>query len=172
MDQWLVIALRIIHILTGAAWVGGAYLLFGFLIPTSKRLGPVAGSAYLNRFLDHPRFSLYISGVEGIAVLTGLVLFWNASSGFEPAWLTSPTGIGFAIGGAAALIALAVSVPISAALGALYRVGEEIASLSADDAHRNSAFHQKHVRLTRLGNVYVTLLAVAVTGMASARYLS
>ena len=172
MDQWLVITLRIIHIFTGAAWVGGAFLLFGFLIPTSKRLGPAAGSSYLNRFLDHPWFSRYISGVEGLAVLTGLILYWNASGGLEAVWLTSPTGLAFAIGGAAAIIAIVLSGRISAILGGLYRTGEEIEAESDRDPERDSAFNPQHARLARLGNPYLTLLAIAVVGMASAQYLN
>ena len=168
MDQWLVITLRIIHIFTGAAWVGGAFLLSGFLIPTSKRLGPAAGSSYLNAFLDHPWFSRYISGVEGLAVLTGLILFWNTSGGLETTWLTSPTGLAFAIGGTAAIVALVVSGRISATLGSLYRTGQEI----SEDPGRDFAFHQRHAVLARLGNLYLTMLVIALGGMASAQYLN
>ena len=140
-------------------------------IPTSKRLGPEVGSSYLNRLLVHPWFSRYISGVEGLAVLTGLILYWNASGGLEAAWLTSPTGLGFTIGGTAAIIAIVLSGRISAILGGLYRAGEELAAESDRDPKRDSALTQQHARLARLGNLYVTLLAIAVVGMASAQYL-
>ena len=172
MDQWLVISLRVIHIMTGAAWVGSAFLLMGFFIPTARKLGAVEGTSYLNRFLDHAWFSRYISSVEGLAVLTGLILFWNASGGLQSAWLTSPTGLGFAIGGAAAIIALGISVPISATLSKLYYLGEEITSRPDGGHERDSAFDEWHSRLARLGTVYVVLLAIALAAMASAQYLT
>ena len=172
MDQWLVISLRVIHIMTGAAWVGSAFLLMGFFIPTARRLGAVEGTLYLNRFLDHPWFSRYISSVEGTTVLTGLVLFWNASGGLQSAWLTSPTGIAFSLGGAAAIIALGISIPISATLSKLYYLGEEIASRQDSGHERDSAFNDYHSRLARLGAVYVPLLALALAAMASAQYLT
>lgn len=131
MDQWMVISLRIIHILTGAAWVGGAFLLLGFLTPTARRLGPEAGSSYLNRFLDHPLFSRYISSVEGLAVLSGLILLWNASGGLQGAWLGSPTGLALVAGGASTIGALMVSIPISATLSKLYNLGVEIDTKTA-----------------------------------------
>lgn len=147
----------------------GAFLLLGFLTPTGRRLGPEAGSSYLNRFLDHPLFSRYISSVEGLAVLSGLILLWNASGGLQGAWLGSPTGLALVTGGASAIVAVVLSIPISATLSKLYNLGIEIEYENGQT--QGLAFDQYHARLSRLGNPCVALLAVTVVGMASAQYL-
>jgi hypothetical protein len=172
MDLWLVISLRVIHILTGAAWVGGAFLLTGFVLPRARELGPVIGGQYLNHFLDHRWFSSYISGVEGLAVVTGLVLFWNASGGLQSTWLTSPTGLAFSVGGGAAVLALGLSIPISQTLSTLYYLTDDIDSKPHADPAQADAFERQHARLASLGSLYAVLLAIAVLAMASAQYLS
>lgn len=165
MAQWLVITLRIIHILTGAAWVGGTFLLMGFIVPTARRLGPAEGTRYLNRFLDHRWFSAYISSVEGLAVLTGLILFWDASGGLQGTWLSTGTGIAFSVGGLAAIVTISLSGVLSKTLSLLYHLdaGGEVDVME---------FRRLHRRLAALGNVSVVLLVVAVIGMASAQYLT
>ena len=172
MDQWMVISLRVVHILTGAAWVGGAFLLMGFILPRARNLGPVRGGVYLNEFLDHPGFSLYISGVEGLAVLTGIVLYWNASGGLQGAWVTSPTGVAFSLGGTAAIVALGISIPISNSLSKLYHLTDSVDSHRIGNPDHLTAFKGYHSRLARLGTIYAILLTVAVVGMASAQYLN
>ena len=172
MEQWLVISLRVVHILTGAAWVGGAFLLMGFIVPRARTLGPMTGGAYLNGFLDHPWFSLYISLVEGLAVVTGLVLYLNSSNGLRGAWMTSATGLAFSIGGAAAMLALGISVPISTSLSKLYYLTLDLSSEEKENRDQVCALDERHTRLARLGAIYTTLLAVAVVGMASAQYLN
>jgi putative copper export protein len=168
MDQWLIISLRVIHILTGAAWVGGAFLLMGFITRTARRDGLREGRPYLNRFLDHPFFSVYITAAEGLAVLSGGVLFWNASNGLQSEWIGSPMGSGFSIGAAAAILALGTSLPISKNLSEIYYL------VAADQQPTDSSarYNGLHRRLALLGNVYMALLAIAVAGMASANYLN
>jgi putative copper export protein len=161
----LVITLRIVHILTGAAWVGGAFLLLGFVVPRSRQLGSVEGGLFLNRFLDHRWFSAYISAVEGLAILSGLILFWNASGGLQGSWLSTPTGIAFTIGGAAGVIALGFSFAISSALSKLYYLDDEPTS-------KTKRFADLHARLARISLFYLALLTLAVVAMASAQYLS
>jgi hypothetical protein len=172
MDQWMVISLRVVHILTGAAWVGGAFLLTGFILPRARNLGPVLGGDYLNQFLDHPWFSLYISGVEGLAVITGIVLYWNTSGGLQGAWMTSPTGFAFTLGGIAAIVALGISIPISNSLSKLYYLTDSGNSDRIGNPGHLTAFEGHHSRLARLGTIYTILLTVAVLGMASAQYLN
>ncbi len=172
MDQWLTVSLRVIHILSGAAWVGGAFLIMGFIVPRARHLGPEAGGTYLRRFLDHPWFSTYITAVELLAVITGFVLFWNASGGLQGAWLTSPTGLAFTVGGIAGVVALGISVPISLTLSKLYYLTDDSGPGLASGDAQGPGFDEYHKRLALLGSTYSTLLTLAVVGMASAQYLN
>ena len=43
--------------------------------------------------------------VAGLTILSGAVLYWHDSNGLQAAWITSPTGLAFTIGGLAAILA-------------------------------------------------------------------
>lgn len=170
MPIWLLIALRVIHIGSAVAWVGFVFLFSGFVTPTARSLDPVEGSRYLNRLLDHRWFSIYVSSVEGLAVLTGGVLYWNVSGGFDLDWITSPTGAAFGIGGLAAVAAVVVGIWVSATLSRLYRLGEDITGHPADRS-REGDFYRLHRTLSRRNRLNTLLVSLAVIAMAAARYL-
>lgn len=151
--------------------MGGAFLIMGFIVPRSRHLGPEVGGTYLKRFLDHPWFSTYITVVELLTVITGFVLFWNASGGLQGLWLTSPTGLAFTVGAIAGVIALGISLPISFTLSKLYYLTDDSPG-PGDGQAQAPSFEEYHKRLTLLGSLYATLLTLAVVGMASAQYLN
>ena len=126
----------------------------------------------MKRFLDHPWFSTYITAVELLTVITGFVLFWNASGGLEGVWLTSPTGLAFTVGAVAAVIALGISFPICLTLSKLYYLGDDSDPGPGDGQAQAPSFEEYHNRLALLGSLYATLLTLAVVGMASAQYLN
>ena len=142
--------------------------MFGFVVPTSRQLGFAEGGLFLNRFLDRRWFSAYISAVEGLAILTGLILFWNASGGLQGSWLSTPTGMAFSIGGAAGLAALGFSFTISSTLSKLYYLEEDGSRAPVP----KTKFAELHARLARISRAYFALLIIAVVAMASAQYLS
>lgn len=168
MAQWLFIPTRIVHIVAGVAWVGSSLLFATFVVPTAAAMGPTHGVRFLNRLLDRAWFSLYFTAVEALTVLSGLVLYWNISGGFQAAWITSTPGLTFTVGAGAALVALVVSGRVSQLLGQLYRLDPATAT---DDPQQDRPFSELHRSLSRTNAVYVTLLLVAVIAMASARYL-
>lgn len=168
MAEWLFIPTRIVHIVAGAIWVGSALLFATFVVPTSAGMGPMHGVRFLNRLLDRAWFSLYFTAVEALTVVTGVVLYWNISGGFQVAWITSTPGLTFTVGAAAALVALVVSGRVSQLLGQLYELDP---ATTTDDQQQDGRFSEMHGSLSRTNAVYVTLLLVAVTAMASARYL-
>lgn len=102
--DWLSIVLRIVHIGAAVFWVGSAAFMFFFLQPSASALGPQAGPvmAHLNARRRLPQ----VIGVSAVlTILAGLLLYADASGGFDADWITSPVGIGFTVGGAAAIIA-------------------------------------------------------------------
>lgn len=169
MPQWLLIGLRVVHIVSGVAWVGSVLLFAGFVVPTARSMGPTQGVGVLNRFLDRRWFAAYFTTIEALTVLTGLVLYWNLSGGFLLAWVTSPPGVAFGLGGIAAIVALIVSGRVSQLLGQLYALEE--ADRDLDEQGRSERFRSFHQALARANGWYVGLLLVAVVAMASARYL-
>ena len=172
MDPLLII-LRLVHIVAGVLWVGGAVFVFRHVEPTAKALGPQAGP-FMTRLVETQKIGTYFMIVSGLTVLAGTWLFWIDSAGDPMGWITRDgTGMTFAIGGLAAWIAFilgAVAVKpaveeISAAGAAMRDAGgppgpELVARMEAAQA-----------RMATLGKIDFTLLAIAVVTMAIARYV-
>ena len=171
MDYY-VIVLRIIHILGGVFWAGASFALVGFVSPAAAQAGP-AGGQFMQRLVLGTRWLLAVSAAAGLAVLTGLLLYWRASGGLRPEWLSTGTGFAFTIGGLAGLIALFVGIQVGNSSRQLAKLGQRIGSAggppSPEDAARLAALQ---ARLQSLGTMTAALLVITLLSMATARYLS
>jgi hypothetical protein len=127
----------------------------------------------MQRLVLGTRWVLGVSAAAGLAVLTGLLLYWRASGGLRPEWLSTGTGIAFTIGGLAGVTAMFVGVRVGTSSRQLAELGKRIGSAggppSPEDAARLAALQ---VRLQSLGTVTAVLLVITLLGMSSARYLS
>jgi hypothetical protein len=103
-EQLFQIVLRILHIASGVFWVGTAWFFFGWIEPTTKAIGPQAGP-FMHHVVRNRRVVRAIVGAGALNVVVGLLLYWRASAGLNPAWIGSGMGIGFTIGGIAAIAA-------------------------------------------------------------------
>lgn len=168
MDPYL-LALRLIHILGGAFWLGAAVVFFFFLEPTASRIGP-SGREFMAHLTARRRLPVVIAIASLLNIVAGLLLYWRMSGGLESSWVTSGPGIGYTIGGAAAiaswLIGFLVSRPtIDRMAGIAQRggaggeqVGMEVISMLTR-------------RLKLAGGFGLALVVLAASAMAVARYL-
>jgi uncharacterized membrane protein len=165
------LVLRIIHIVSGVVWVGGAFFITLFVEPAVKASGPDGGK-FMDR-LTVTHFPQVLTSAALLSLLSGVALYWRVSAGFQLAWVQTPTGLAFAIGGAAAFVAFGVGVfmvrPRLVRMGA---IGQEIAASrgAPSSAHLSEigTLQAGVERLSRL-NAYVMLLILIA--MAVARYL-
>ncbi len=165
------VLLRLIHILSGIYWVGAAFTLFLFLQPTAQATAP-EGQRFMLHLLRNRRFSEVGLAAAILTVGAGAILFWRDSNGLQLAWMSRPPGLGFTVGGVAALIALVVF----AFLG--YPIGRQIVAIGSrleaerrpptGDEQRTLADAQR--RGKRVGTAVLVLLAIAAASMATARY--
>ena len=168
----LQIALRIVHILAGVAWVGFVSFFILFLVPTAAALGGQAAPVmvHVNKKLH---LTVVIPVVAVINVAAGLILYWRASDGLELEWITSPTGLGFTVGGLSAIIALAIGATVvRAAADRMGELGEILVTAGRPPTPEEGT--EIGVLLGRLrvwGRVVVGLLVLTVITMASAQYL-
>lgn len=168
-----VIVLRIVHILGGVFWVGAAIVFFYFLEPTAHALGP-QGQPFIKHVVDKRRLPIYIVAANLLTVLSGVLLYWRDSGGFRLDWITSPPGIGFTIGGIAAIVATVVGVgfirPTVEKFGAL---GDRLATAGRPPTDEEMGeVHALQGALRRFGGIDLAFLTVAVLTMATARYWS
>ena len=170
MDIYLIV-LRIVHILGGVFWVGSAIVFFFFLEPTANALGPQA-QPFMKQLFDKRRFAMYIAAANVLVVLSGVLLYWRDSGGFRLEWITSPTGLGFTIGGVAAIVSTIVGLayirPNVERIGAL---GDRLDAAGRPPTDEElGELRAVQGTLRRIGGIYLAFLTVAVLTMATARY--
>lgn len=169
MDLY-VIVLRLVHVLAGVLWVGGVWVLAGFVEPTSRSLGP-DGGRFMQRLV--PRFSTAMLWSATLAVLSGLLLYWRASGGLRLAWITTGTGLALTVGGLAALGASYFGFWVVNRTGRrLMALGAAIQAQGAPPTPEQGAEMAALQERIRQGGVWTAaLLVVTVVGMAAGQYL-
>lgn len=171
MNTYLIMLLRIFHIVAGALWFGAAISYLFFFKPSVKAIGP-AGPQFMQNLAGRRKYPLFMVSTSLLTVLAGGILYWFSSGGFNAAWIASGPGIGFTIGSLAALVAFLVGNfgigPTSAQLGAL---GQEIgASGGSPSPEQISTLQALEKKLSRAELIDFVMLVIAMVTMATARY--
>ena len=165
------IALRLAHVVAGAAWVGGAFVMI-LLVSRTVRLRGADGEAFMTALLTEGKAGRYFELAALTTVIAGSLLYWRASNGLQLAWITSPSGIGFTIGATAAVVSLAWGgLTVGPA-------GKRAASLQADiaagggvpTAAQAAELDVIRRKLNLFAIADLVLLGTAVMTMATARY--
>jgi hypothetical protein len=170
--DWYVIILRVIHIGAGVFWVGAAFVLFLFVQPSAREVGP-AGQAFMGHLTTRKKLPLAVLLAGVVTVLAGLLLYWQASDGFDAEWISSGPGISFTVGGIAAIVTLALGLTVTKpAIDRMGALGQEIGSSGGPPTPEQAAELQLlQAKTVLVGRISLVLLAVAVVAMAIARYL-
>lgn len=168
--SFLLLTMRLLHILAGVVWVGIVVFTSVFLMPAAREAGPE--SAKIVGTLAR-RISMVLPFVAWVNILAGLWLLWRLSGGFQPAFMRSGTGVTFSLGAAAAIVALLIGLvvarPAMMQSGALV---ERAAQAPAPERETLLASAQRlRARGATAGQVVAVLLVLAVAAMALARYV-
>lgn len=165
----VIILLRIIHIVAGAFWVGGAVTTAFFLLPTVKVTGP-AGGQFAGALIQRTHLPEWLTAAGGLVVLSGLLLYWDFYADLPWGGLDPQTVIG--VGGILAILSLLlgifVSRPTAARMGA---VGKAIQAQGTPPTPAQIA--ERDTLLSRLTNVAMlnaVLIVIAAACMAIGRY--
>jgi hypothetical protein len=170
--DWTLILLRVVHIGAAMAWFGGAVIGSFFLAPTEKALGPAA-QPFMDHLINRRRMGIFFPIVAALTILAGAALYWRDSNGLDPAWISTPTGLAYTIGGLAA---------IGAFVGGMVLIGPSIAAqtavqneLAAGDGVPTEAQRQRleqaDRRMQLAMRIDFPLILVAGLTMAVGRYL-
>jgi hypothetical protein len=165
--QFILIILRLIHIVAGAFWVGSALLIALVLLPGVRRAGPGG-----ERHLPMAAISQAMSLTALLTTLSGLLLYGWVSR-FAWGWIVSPLGIGFTVGSLAGLAAFLLGLlstgPTAQKLAAL---GGQIAAAGGPPKPEQAAELGRLQRKLATSSTVSTILATAALAfMAVARYL-
>lgn len=168
----VMIVLRIVHVLMGLFWVGAAIMVALFLMPAVRALGPTGGR-FMAQLTGPQRLPIWIMMAAILTVLSGGALYWRNSGGFTSAWMHTPSGMAFGVGGALAIVSfvigLLVNKPTAERMGAILATVQAAGgSPSAEQAAELARLQQ---RLYVVSIESAVVLALATAAMACARYL-
>jgi uncharacterized membrane protein len=167
----IMILMRLLHVGLGVFWAGALFFMAWFLIPSVREAGP--DGAKVVQALQRRGFMTLVPISAIITILSGLVLMWRVSAGFQPEWSRSPTGMALGIGAVAAIIGFGIGIgvmrPATMKAGAL---AETLGKLEAGARDARMAEVQAlRMRSAKAAQWVAGLLTIAVVTMAVARYL-
>jgi uncharacterized membrane protein len=171
MNLYLILLLRIIHIVAGVCWVGGAVVHTLFIEPSAKATAPDSRK-FIQYLMGRRKYGAFMGITSLLTVLAGGLLYWRSSAGFQWAWIQSGPGLMFTVG---AVIGLAVYLwgtlliaPRAARLGAL---GAQLEAAGGPPTPDQAAeLRRLDKEMSFIGRVDFVLLAIALFAMATARY--
>src|SRR4051812_803425 len=98
----VLITLRLIHIVSGVLWVGGAALLVAFVLPTAR---DESSMPYLRRLIWTRTLPRYLNVALGLTLLSGLTMYGNLAAMTHGGWARTRVGMTLGLGGALAIVA-------------------------------------------------------------------
>ncbi len=167
----LMIVLRFAHVVSGALWVGMFAFMTFFLMPAFAEAGP--DGAKVQAALAKRRIAVIMPLIALITLVSGMWLFQRLSGGAAGAFLQTPAGLAFGLGGLAALLAFVVGIGLGRPV--MMRSMKLAASLPAasptDRPLMMAEMQRLKDRSAALNRVVMVLLLFALGAMAVARYL-
>jgi len=106
LNTIIYLALRVLHVLFAATWIGSTAFIALMLGPAIERAGASGGQVMAR--IDARGFHKYMALLATTTVLTGLYLIWRFTGGFDGDIAATHAGIAFGIGGVAGVLALIV----------------------------------------------------------------
>jgi len=167
----LMVVLRLIHIICGVFWVGGAMSVAFFILPAQRAIGQ-PGMLFVRQLMMVQKFRSFMIGAAVLTILSGLTMYARyAMAG--GGWAQSHTVIILGTGALAAIIAAGIGT------GYTGKIGKSMLELGA--AIQSSGGPPSDVQKAEMGalqdkmqsafRIVAILLLIAVAAMASARYL-
>ena len=165
------IVLRFLHVVSGALWVGMFAFMSFILLPAFAEVGP--DGAKLQAALAKRRIPLIMPVIALITLVSGLWLYQRLAGGAIGALLKTPMGLGFGLGGLAALLAFVVGISLARPfMMRSMKLAEQMKTASPADRSSIVAEMQKLGAQGALVNrLVMALLLLALAAMAVARYL-
>lgn len=166
--NYLIMGLRIIHIVAGIFWVGGTLIMTFFIAPTIGATAE-AGQKFVGHLMRELKFSQRMSAAAGLTILAGAALFSIDSDGFTSGWTSSGAGTGFSIGAAFAMIGFIFGILVGRTTSTMAKLGAQFQGKPTDEQiAQMQALGKQQAMYSKIASA---ALILAVIFMAIARYL-
>lgn len=171
-ERFLMIVLRLFHIIGGVFWVGAVAALAWFIYPARTVLGDSAGK-FMQELMLKRKLSNYIGGAMVLTVLSGLAMYARLSMVGDGVFASSRTGMVLGLGAIAAIVAAGIGGGIAGrAARAMAQLGEQIRTSGGPPSDSQRAEMERlQARQGWALRAAASLLIVTVTSMAIARYM-
>ncbi len=170
-DRTITILLRLIHVLGGIFWVGAAFFMAGFLLPALRATGREGGQ-FMQHVTQRRRLPVFLGVAMLLTVLSGFTLYARAAAATHGMWASSGPGIGYGIGGLAAIVAALVGLIVNApAARRMAAVGARVGNGGGPSPEQQAEIVKLQARLAVATRIVAGLLLIAAGAMAIARYL-
>jgi uncharacterized membrane protein len=168
----MIILLRLVHVLLGVFWAGGAFFAAMFLVPSVRAAGPAAGPV-MRQLMEVRKYPIYAMVFGLLTVITGLWMYFHDNSISGGSFARSHAGMAYGLGAIAAILTLIIgAVIMGPTSGKMTKLGTEIAAKGGPPTPEQQAMVT--VLQGRLGlgaRLASILLVVTVITMAIGRYL-
>ena len=169
-DRGITIILRLIHILAGIFWVGTAFLLAAFLIPTLRETGR-EGGRFMQHLMQQRRLQLFLGTAMLLTIVSGIAMYARVTAATHGSWAGTTQGIAYGIGGAAAIFGAAAGAVISGGAGRRMAALGPSVGAGGPSPEQQLEMARLQGRMAFGTRLSAALLAVAAGSMAVARYL-
>jgi len=168
----MMIVLRLLHILLGVFWAGGAFFAAMFLVPSVRAAGP-AGGPVMKQLMEVRKFPIYAMVFGLITVITGLWMYFHNNSVSGGSFAKSHAGMAYGLGAVTAILTMVVGGVIMGPNSAkMAKLGGEIAAKGGPPSpEQTQMMKQIQDKLAFGARLASCLLLVTVITMALGRYL-
>jgi uncharacterized membrane protein len=165
--NYLILALRLIHIMGGVFWVGFS-IIFSFFIGPTVAATADSGQKFMAHLVTKTRLTGVITASAILTVLAGASLYWIDSQGLTSLWRSSGPGLGFGIGAIFALIGLVFGMMVGRNVGIIGKLASQLQGKPTNEQMDRIQAAQK--QLGYAGPISTLSLILALVCMATARY--
>ena len=169
----LMIVLRFLHIVSGALWVGSAFLFVGFIGPSAAEVGPSAGPL-MSVAVKKRKVAKLITWLGMITVAAGWTMWLKNMDDFGGLsnWLDTNFGVAITIGAVLATTTFFIGYfGVGRNVERMVDLGDQIAASGGPPSPEQQAEMDRiGSALQRHGKLDLILLLLAITAMSTARY--
>jgi hypothetical protein len=169
-ERTVAILLRLIHIMAGIFWVGSAFLMAGFLVPTMRETGR-EGGRFIQHLMLERKLPIFLSIASLLTILSGFIMYGRMAAATHGTWAGTPPAIAYGVGGLAAILGAVAGSLLSGAAGRRMAVVGQSIGPAGPSANQQEEISRLQRRIALGTRVAAALLAVAAGAMAVGRYL-
>ena len=172
MNSTMFLIVRAAHVTAAAIWIGSHIFSTFMLMPAIDASGPSGGQVMMR--INRRGIVAYMLSVAALTLVSGLVLYWRFTGGFDPALAATHAGLAFGLGGTAGILAGGIGGGvIGRGAKRMTAIASQLATPS-NDAERANLMSQAAAlrRRMKIGSQLVTVLqATAIVLMAVGHYV-